>query len=300
MLSTEKILLKYESGLIMKTNSSSGTALLVAMRRAAHQIMDDPKIFSDPLAFRIMGAENQSAQRLDPSLLDQTPAESRYRAFLAARSRYAEDQLHIAIKRGVHQYVILGAGLDTFAYRNPYPDDVLHVFEVDHPATQTWKQARLKEANIPMPRALTFTPVDFETETLEEGLRRAAFDAGRCAFFSWLGVTSYITTSAFTATLRFVASRPSGSGIVFDYMISPSLLNPTARNVFDNLAYRVALAGEPFQNFFDPSSLKNDLQTMGFRKIEDLGPKELNDLYFRERADKLKVGSLAHIMNAIV
>jgi methyltransferase (TIGR00027 family) len=284
----------------MKTNSSSVTALRAAMRRAAHQIMDDPKVFSDSLALLIVGVKNQSVQQLDPRLLEQTSIESRYRAFLVARSRYVEDTLQIAIKNGVSQYVILGAGLDTFAYRNPYPDDVLHVFEVDHPTTQSWKQERLMEAGISIPKTLTFSPVNLETETLEEGLRRAAFDTGKCTFFSWLGVTSYITSSAVTSTLRFVASMPAGSRIVFDYMISPSLLNPTARDVFDNLAYRVALAGEPFQTFFDPSLLKNNLQAIGFGQIEDLGPKELNDQYFRGRKDELKVGSLAHIVNARV
>lgn len=270
------------------------------MRRAAHQIMDDPKVFSDPLALRIVGVENESAQPLDPRLLEQTPLESRLRAFLAARSRYAEDELHIAINRGVHQYVVLGAGLDTFAYRNPYPEDVLHVFEVDHPTTQAWKHTRLKEAGIPIPLTLTFSPVDFETETLEEGLRRTAFDTSKCAFFSWLGVTPYITSDAVTATLRFVSSMPVGSGIVFDYMISPSLLHPTARRALDNLARRVAIAGEPFQTFFDPSSLKNSLRVMGFGQIEELGPEELNGRYFRARTDELRAGSLAHVMNARV
>jgi methyltransferase (TIGR00027 family) len=115
---------------------------------------------------------------------------------LAARSRYAEDELHTAIKRGIQQYVVLGAGLDTFAYRNPYPQDVLHVFEVDHPATQIWKRTRLEEAGITIPRTLTFTPVDFEIQTLEDGLRRAGFDTSKAAFFSWLGVTMYLTSSA--------------------------------------------------------------------------------------------------------
>ena len=282
----------------MKVDSPSATAWGVAMRRAAHQIMDDPKVFSDPLALRMVGAEKESAQQVDPKFLEQTPLESRLRAFLAARSRYAEDELHIAIKRGVHQYVVLGAGLDTFAYRNPYPEDVLHVFEVDHPTTQAWKHMRLKEAAIPIPRTLTFSPVNFETETLEEGLRRAGFDTSKCSFFSWLGVTPYITSSAVTATLRLVASMPLGSGIVFDYMISPSLLNPTARRALNSLASRVALAGEPFQTFFDPSSLKNNMRTMGFAQIEDLGPEELNERYFRERVDELRVGSLSHVMNA--
>ena len=284
----------------MKANSPSATALRVAMRRAAHQIMDDPKVFCDPLALRMVGVENESAQQLDPMLLGQTPLESRLRAFLAARSRYAEDELNIAINQGVHQYVVLGAGLDTFAYRNPYPGDVLHVFEVDHPTTQAWKRTLLKEAGIPIPRTLTFSPVDFENETLEEGLRRSGFDTSKCAFFSWLGVTPYITSRAVTATLRFVASMPVGSGIVFDYMISPSLLHPTARRALGNLAGRVALAGEPFQTFFDPSSLKNSLRTMGFGQIEDLGPEQLNDRYFRARADELRVGSLARVVSAKV
>lgn len=278
----------------------SETALRVAMRRAAHQILDDPKVFDDPLALRILGVENRSAQQPDPKWLEETPLSRVLRASLAARSRYAEDELHIAVKRGIHQYVVLGAGLDTFAYRNPYPEDVLHVFEVDHAATQIWKRARLKEAGIPNPQSLTFSPVDFESETLEKGLRQAGFDTSKCTFFSWLGVTPYLTNSAVIATLRFVASMPVGSGIVFDYMILPSLLSPTARLAFDRLAHRVASAGEPFQTFFDPSSLRSSLRAMGFVQIEDIEPEEMNTRYFRERTDKLRVGNLANVMNARV
>jgi methyltransferase (TIGR00027 family) len=284
----------------MKEDSPSATALRVAMRRAAHQIMDEPKVFCDSLALRILGVENEATQQLDRKWLEQNPLESRLRAFLAARSRYAEDELHIAINRGIQQYVVLGAGLDTFAYRNPYPEGVLHVFEVDHPTTQTWKHTLLKKAGIPIPSTLTFSSVDFEIEPLEEGLRRAGFDTRRCAFFSWLGVTPYITSSAVITTLRLVASMPVGSGIVFDYMVSPSLLNPTARQAFDGLAHRVALAGEPFQTFYDPSMVKSDLRAMGFGQIEDLGPEELNGRYFQGRTDDLRVGSLSHVMNARV
>ena len=118
----------------------------------------------------------------------------------------------------------MGAGLDTFAYRNPYRENVLRVFEVDHPATQTWKRSCLKESGIPLPTNLTFVPVDFTTQTLAEELRNAGFDPGKCTFFSWLGVTEYLTTEAVMATLRFVASAQKGSGIVFNYMILPSLL----------------------------------------------------------------------------
>jgi len=280
----------------MKEDRPSATALRVAIRRATHQVMDDPKVFHDPLALRIVGEEKVSAA----AQLEQTPISRGLRMSLAIRSRYAEDELQIAIKRGVGQYVILGAGLDTFAYRHPYSDDVLHVFEVDHPATQAWKRARLEEAGIAIPRTLTFSPVDLEAQTLEEGLVGSGLDTSKCAFFSWLGVTQYLTSSAIDDTLRFVASLPTGSGIVFDYTISPSLLNPRARVAFDRLAQRVALAGEPFQSFFDPSWLKASLRAMGFGQIEDFGAEEMNARYLGERSDKLRTGSFSHLMNARV
>jgi O-methyltransferase involved in polyketide biosynthesis len=142
--------------------------------------------------------------------------------------------------------------------------------------------------------------MDFESQTLEDGLRRAGFDTGKSTFFSWLGVTQYLTGSAVTATLRFVASMPVGSGIVFDYTVSPSLLSPTARLAFDRLAHRVASAGEPFQTLFDPFLLTNTLRGMGFGQIEDLDPGEMNARYFQGRPDKLKAGGFTHIMNAWV
>lgn len=284
----------------MEENRPSRTALRVAMRRAAHQILDDPKVFIDPLALRILGMGNMSSKDAHHKWLDNTPLSRVLRASLVARSRYAEDELHAAIKRGISQYVILGAGLDTFAYRNPYPQDALHVFEVDHQSTQAWKRNRLDEAGIPIPRTLTFSPVDFETDTLEDGLRRAGFDAGKCTFFSWLGVTMYLTSNAIGSTLRFVVSMPAGSGIVFDYMISPSLLNPAARKVFDGLAQRVAQAGEPFETFFDPSSLRASLMNMGFAQVEDIEPGEMDARYFGGRGDELRAGRLAHVMHARV
>ncbi|MBO0722626.1 MAG: class I SAM-dependent methyltransferase, partial [Blastocatellia bacterium] len=132
----------------MIENKPSRTAQRVAMRRAAHQTLDNPRVFVDSLALRIAGLEgkeNEAAQQ------QKSPFDSRLRAFLAVRSRCAEDELHLAVERGARQYVVLGAGLDTFAYRNPYPEDVLHVYEVDHPDTQAWKRARLAEAGISIP-----------------------------------------------------------------------------------------------------------------------------------------------------
>jgi methyltransferase (TIGR00027 family) len=239
-----------------------------------------------------------AALQADPRQFEATPLSPYLRAFVAARSRCAEDELALAVRRGVQQYVILGAGLDTFAYRNPHPQSVLHVFEVDHPTTQTWKRARLEEVGITFPGDLTFAPVDFETQTLEDGLREAGYDPGKCTFFSWLGVTEYLTTEAVRATLRFIASAPVGSGVVFDYMISPWLLTPAQRSRFDDLARRVASAGEPWQAFFDPGSLTRDLRAMGFGSVEDNGPEEINARYFKDRKDGLRVGSLSHVMIA--
>jgi methyltransferase (TIGR00027 family) len=284
----------------MKESQPSATAQRVAMRRAAHQLLDDPKVFDDPLALRIIGREGESALRADPRQFEASPLAPYLRAFVAARSRCAEDELALSVRRGVDQYVILGAGLDTFAYRNPHPQGVLHVYEVDHPATQTWKRARLEEVGMTLPADLTLAPVDFHAQTLEEGLRGTGYERDKGAFFSWLGVTEYLTTEAVMATLRFIASAPVGSGVVFDYMLSPSLLTAAQRSAFDGLARRVASAGEPWQACFDPASLTRDLQAMGFAYVEDSGQEEINARYFRDRRDGLRVGSLSHLMKARV
>ncbi len=270
----------------------------VAMARAAHQVVDRPVVFDDPLALRIAGADEEPARQLDPRWRAHTPETCRLRAFLAARSRYAEDALHAAVARGARQYAVLGAGLDTFAYRNPYPADRLHVFEVDHPATQGWKRERLADAQIAVPPTVTFAPVDLEKEVLATALRRAGFENARCTFFSWLGGTPYVTSGAVASTLRFVASMPAGSGVVFDYAVPPSSLDPAARAALDELARRVARAGEPFRTFFEPSALADLLRDMGFGEIEDLDAEALNARYFRGRADALKVIGAAHVVTA--
>jgi len=284
----------------MKEDQPSVTAQRVAMRRAAHQLVDDPKVFDDPVACRIIGRESASALQADPRQFETTPLAPYLRAFVAARSRYAEDELSLGVRRGIGQYVILGAGLDTFAFRNPYPEGTVRVFEVDHPATQAWKRQRLEEVGITLPDDLTFAPVDFEMQTLEDGLRNAGYDPDKAAFFSWLVVTEYLTTEAVMATLRFIASAPARSGVVFDYMISPSLLSPSQQSRLDAFTRRVASAGEPWQAFFDPEVLVKDLRAMGFGYVEDKGPEKINAMYFKNRKDGLRVGSLSHLMKVQV
>jgi methyltransferase (TIGR00027 family) len=286
----------------MQEGKFSRTAQRVAIRRAAHQLLDEPKVLDDPLALRIIGSEAAAALRSDPK---EHHAFSRaFRAFMAARSRFAEDELTRAVESGVPQqratqYVILGAGLDTFAYRNPHPG--LRVFEIDHPATQAWKREQLQEAGIPIPPSLTFVPVDFEHQTLADALASSGLNTSAPAFFSWLGVTPYLTREACMTTLRVIAKMPEGSGVVFDFAIDPALLNAGQRQALDALSKRVAAAGEPFQLFFDPAKLQHELKTLGFHRTEFLQSAQINARYFQDRADGLCVrGSLGHLMSAWV
>ncbi len=281
----------------MQEGKFSRTARRVAIRRAAHQLLDHPRVLDDPLALRIIGSEAAEELRSNPK---EHHAFSRaFRAFMAARSRYAEDEVACAVARGVRQYVVLGAGLDTFAYRNPHAG--LRVFEVDHPATQAWKREQLDAAGIAIPSALTFVPVDFERQTLADGFGQSGFDLGAAAFFSWLGVTPYLTRDACMSTLGWVAKMPAGSGVVFDFAVDPALLNPGQRQALDALSQRVAKYGEPFQLFFDPGKLQDELKGMGFQRTEFLQGEELNARYFKDRDDGLLVrGGLGHLMGAWV
>jgi methyltransferase (TIGR00027 family) len=198
-----------------------------------------------------------------------------------------EEHVAEAVRQGVSQYVILGAGLDTFAYRNPFAG--LRVFEVDFPATQEGKRAMLREAGIPLPENLTFVAHDFEHKSLADALAEAGFDSGRAAFFGWLGVVPYLTLDAFRATVGAVAQLPAGSALSFDYVFPPASLSPKRRKVFDGLAERVAADGEPFQLFFTPEQLETELRAAGFHYIAQAGTERLNELYFTGRADGLRL-----------
>lgn len=277
----------------MQYAQPSRTAQRVAMRRAAHQVLDEPpRVFVDPLAIAIADRDTEAAPGSSYSRA--------LRAFIAARSRYAEDQLAAAVERGVRQYVVLGAGLDTFAYRNPLRSSGLHVFEVDHPATQAWKRARLDQAGIAIPDDMTFVAVNFETQSLDDRLQEAGFRRTASAFFSWLGVTPYLSRAAFDATIRFIAGMPPGSGLAFDFAVERSLLSPLQQRLLDALAERVARAGEPFQLFFDPDALASDLAQFGFGDIEDLDGDEINARYFAGRSDGLSVSGGGHLLSCRV
>lgn len=270
------------------------------MLRAAHQILDEPRIFEDPVALKIIGAQSAADISSAPDKYKTTLA-TYLRAFLVARSRYAEDELSAAVMRGVRQYVILGAGLDTFAYRNPYPAGTLRVFEVDHPSTQAWKRERLDAERIAVPESLCFAPVDFEKEDLESKLLKAGFRTDETAFFSWLGVTMYLPPDAVMATMRSIASAAArASEIVFDYALSPSRLGAGDASSYQTLTAAVAALGEPWRSAFDPDLLSADLRAAGLTPAEDLGHDEINARYFKGRSDGLRVSGRTHLMKIIV
>jgi len=277
----------------MNEGRPSRTAQRVAVRRAAHQLTDRPLVFEDPFALQIIGPDAAAAT----SAKADGKIGSSFRAFMAVRSRYAEDELAAAVVRGVRQYVVLGAGLDTFAWRNPCPD--LRVYEVDFPATQHWKRQRLANVGMEKPQSLTFAPVDFESQTLADGLLAAGFRPNEPAYFSWLGVTMYLTREAFEATIGFIGALPSGGGVTFDYAVERSELGVFEKLALDHLGRKVAALGEPFQLFFRPAELAETLRTLGFRDIEDMGADELNARYLSNRTDGLRLrGGIGRLMRA--
>ena len=275
----------------------SRTAWRVALRRAAHQLLDVPPVLVDPIAIPILGAETGVMLRANPSQFETGRYSTYLRAFLVARSRFAEDQLAAARRAGVRQYVVLGAGLDTSAYRNPHPEKPLRVWEVDHPATQAWKRQLLADASIPIPDSLSYVPVDFERETLASALAASGFDAGAGAVFSWLGVVPYLSEAAIMATMGYVASvTRTGGGIAFDFGIPPERLPLMQRLAFQAMAAKVRAAGEPWETFFDPDTLSASLRTLGFAITHVATPDAINARYFAGRADKLVVGGMGHVM----
>jgi len=270
----------------MLVGRPSETAQRVAERRAAHQMFDEPRVFEDPWARTIIGAQAEAALLGNAHKETASIYSTSLRFFMALRSRLAEDALARAVARGVEQYVVLGAGLDTFAYRNPYP--ALTVFEVDFPATQAWKRARLAEVSLGMgaaPPNLRFVPVDFEHQTLRHALSEAGFHADQPACFSWLGVVPYLTRAAAMDTLAYIGSLPAGSGVVFDYTVPSHTLPQAERTLVEALARKVARVGEPFQCSILPGDLEAELRARGFQHITLLDRPALNAHYLQGRTD---------------
>jgi methyltransferase (TIGR00027 family) len=277
----------------VQAGEPSHTARGAAAYRSIHQTLEGGIIFSDPFASRIL--DNETRAKLDEAAAD--PSLRPWRLFIAARSRFSEDTLAACVARGVRQIVVLGAGLDTFSLRNPYAGEGVRVFEVDYPATQDWKRERLKQAGLAVPASLTFAPVDFERQSLADGLMAAGFRADRPAFFQWLGVVPYLTREAVAMTLDFIAGVPE-SEVVFDYA-EPFENYPADRraNVMA-VAARTASLGEPWLSFFDPIELSEILRHKSFGIVEDLGLAEITDRFYGVLKQDITIGAGPHVIRA--
>ncbi|WP_327152099.1 class I SAM-dependent methyltransferase [Nocardia sp. NBC_01329] len=267
----------------MDNEGPSRTALAAAYARAYHQIADRPKILTDPLAARLLGAtvdeltelgrpaEDHPGSGVGPGIQRLAVSDRPRRLFFAARARFAEDRVAEAVAADMRQVVILGAGLDTFAYRNPHPG--LRVFEVDHPATQAWKRQRLAASGIDQPERLTFVPVDFEIDTLATRLDAAGFSRTDPAVFVWLGVVFYLTPDAARTTLEYIAGRSGPVEVIFDYLQSADTDEDRAQ--LQVRANRAAAVGEPWFSYFTPDDIAAQLRALGFTDVEDQSAADL-------------------------
>ena len=284
----------------MEQGKASMTALSVGVQRALHQLVDDePKVLADPVAVRLVEAAAPGAIEAGKTTAG-LPGPKGGRALAVFRSRFAEDELAGAARQGIRQYVVLGAGLDTFAYRQPPSAAALQIFEVDHTATQAWKRAALAAAGIPVPTNLAWAPVDFERDTLADGLAAAGFDDTRPAAFTWLGVTQYLTRPAIDATLRFVAALPAPSTIALTFIVPEELWRAEDRAALGQFRQGREVAAEPWLTFFRPDALRAHLHDLGFAPVDHLPPAEANDRYFAGRRDGLRARHLEHLLAATV
>lgn len=309
----------------MEENKISQTALFMTYLRGYHATHDFPKIFNDSLAQQFAGKEvctyydqqYTSAQGLQlaeslgfkgaMSCQDKAVALSMaIQAFSplslpVSRARYAEDNLDQAVRRGVKQYVILGAGLDTFAFRRPEMLDKLQIFEIDHPVMQAYKRRRLIEMGLEKPTQLHFVPVDFLHESLTDALAHSTFDQQSPSFFSWLGVTYYLTSEAVFNTLSAIAKiAAAGTTVVFDYAHSDVFI-PERTTPLMQLGLKFTREkGEPWITGFDSSTLTADMASIGLRLLEDLSPHDIEERFFKGRTDNYHAYELVHFASVAV
>jgi methyltransferase (TIGR00027 family) len=271
----------------------SRTALATALMRAAHTRLDPHPLINDPWGDRLV----PESARIEIEV----EALPRSRAYpnVITRTRYAEDALEAAVSRGIQQYVLIGAGFDSFALRRPAFSADLQIFEIDFPATQTLKIQRIKECGVSLPDSVHFLAADLSRESVAAALARSSFERDRLTFFSWLGVTMYLTRKANLATMRSIAScAPAGSQLVFTYL--DVRLFQAQSESFRELEQRVAAVGEPFLSGFDPATLAVALADCGLDLVEDLNGTEATARYDRDGAHGLGQSGFSHIALARV
>ena len=277
----------------------SRTIEIPAIMRALHQTSDDePKILADAIAGRLVDVAALDANWLAPILSH--PFARQWRAGFLIRNRFAEDCLADGVARGVRQYLILGAGLDTFSYRQPAWAQAIGIFEVDHPATQRLKREQLAKSGIAPPGNLTFVPIHFETMSFDQALGATGFAFDGPTFCSWLGVTQYLTAAAIESTLAFVLSLPRGSEIVFSFVLPQEALSGIEADAVATAAAKSAEVGEPWLSRFYPSEVASQLRRMGFSEVIHLTPDQAQERYLKNRLDGLAGRRGEQLMRAIV
>jgi methyltransferase (TIGR00027 family) len=280
----------------MAERNASLTARGVAGLRAAHQLIDaPPPILDDPVIVRLLGVEIDPHDPANIERYQSGPARA-LRSHVVLRSRFAEDALRAAVERGVAQYVLLGAGLDTFAYRQRVWAHGLRIVEVDHPSSQADKRRLLASANIAIPANVRYADIDFEHETLADGLRRCGVDFAQKTFFSWLGVTMYLTRDAIDAVLATLGAFPVGSQVVLTFAQPPGPDDQGARFI----AERAAAAGEPWISYFAPAEIESVLREHGFADVRFLTRDDAMRQYYADRRDDLLPPRRISIVSATV
>jgi methyltransferase (TIGR00027 family) len=279
----------------------SSTAFRAATLRAVHQLIDEePKILNDHIVLRLLDASTLDHVSLNPAKF-RTSRMKALRSHILLRSRYTEDCLAESVRKGVQQYLILGAGLDTFPYRQPHWATVLRIFEVDHSASQRSKRERLGLAGIEVPSNVELIACDFETASLRDCLCKSSFDFGKPAFLSWLGVTMYLNTDAIDAVFRFASSLLRSSEIVFTFASRPSTANETeGETLIAAFTAFAAAHGEPWRTRFESNELAHKLHNFGFATVSFLSASEADTRYFQDRHDGLRAPRRVGIATATV
>jgi methyltransferase (TIGR00027 family) len=271
--------------------------VLAAVHRGRHRLEDSPPpILDDPFALEFVGSSwHDIAASSDAR--HSTELGRQLRAAMATRSRYAEDRIEFG---DFHQYVLLGAGLDSFGWRRPDLLGPMRLFEVDHPASQAWKRDRMRDLGLETNEHHVYVPIDFEVASLKEGLDAAAFEWGQPAIFSWLGVIPYLTINAVEATLRTVARCRAGSEVVFEYGLTEPFLDDLGREFRTGFRPLAAGVGEPLRTGWSPTEAEGVVERCGLRVADHPSRDDLVAKYFSGRADGLLPWSASRLMAASV
>lgn len=258
------------------------TAVRTALWRALHVLTDaEPHIIEDTIGLQLIAPDNGWQERPDMKYT------KRLRASIVARARFIEDLIIEESKKGISQYVILGAGLDTFAQRRQDTASTLHIFEIDQHDTLLWKQQRLIETGFHIPDNLHFVPVDFEKDNWYEQLLKAGFDKNKPAVIACTGVTLYLTKEAITSTLKQIASFERGSTLAMTFYLPIDLLDDEDKPVQEMAIKGAREAGTPFVSFFTSDEILSLAKEAGFKEAKTISTKDMEQLYFINRTDNL-------------